>query len=360
MAFVRLSGTSGTMDKKKITLGFSFMLGFAALLSLLTNSGHAAPRIINGAGATFPFPLYSKWFSDFQKADPSIAINYQSIGSGGGIRQLTDRTIDFGASDAPMTDEQLAKAKAHVLHFPTVLGAVVLTYQVPGLSAPLRFSPETISSIFLGKITRWNDPAIQADNPGVVLPEKLPLLVAHRSDGSGTTALFTEYLSRVSPEWKAKVGSGTAVKWPVGLGAKGNEGVTGLVKNMPGSLGYVELVYATSNRLPVALIKNASGNFVAPTLSAVTTAAQGVIAQLPDDFRGIIVNSPAKTAYPLAGFTYLLIFEKMQGEKADGLKKFLKWAYTNGQKSAEALGYAPLPDALKKKVLSRVDRIQSE
>jgi len=295
--------------------------------------------LINGAGATFPFPLYSKWFSEYNKLHPDQQFNYQSIGSGGGIKQVTEGTVHFGASDAPMTDEELKKAP-DVVHIPTVLGAVVVVHNLPGVSE-LKLSPETLAGIFLGKITRWNDPALAKDNPGAKLPATA-IAVAHRSDGSGTTAIFTDYLAKVSPEWKTTVGAGKSVKWPVGLGGKGNEGVTGIVKQTPGAVGYVELAYANQNKLAPATLKNHEGEFVKPTLEAITAAAAK--AAMPKDFRVSVTDAPGKASYPIAGFTYLLV-RRDQKEKAKGtaLVQFLWWAVTDGQKFAAPLDYAPLP-----------------
>lgn len=310
---------------------------------------------LNGAGATFPYPLYSKWFSDFRAGNGGEAINYQSIGSGGGIRQLLDKTVDFGASDAPMTDEQLAKSTTPILHFPTVLGAVVLTYNVAGFVGDMKLTPALISEIFRGKITKWNDAKLLKLNP------KLPaadIVVAHRSDGSGTTAIFTDYLAKVSPEWKSEVGAGTAISWPAGVGAKGNEGVTGLVKNTPGAIGYIELVYALSNHLPVVSLQNAAGNFVKPSTESATAAAAGVT--IPDDFRVSITNSAAAKAYPIAGFTYLLVYQSMPAEKLERMSKFLSWALDSGQKSAPGLGYAALPKAVATKAKQRLALLKKE
>jgi phosphate transport system substrate-binding protein len=314
------------------------LIAFAALAFAGATARAADTLLITGAGATFPFPLYSKWFSDYNKKHPALQFNYQSIGSGGGIKQITGKTVDFGASDAPMTDEQMAKASG-ITHIPTVLGAVVVTYNAPMQS--LKLTPETLSGIFLGKITKWNDPALAKDNAGVKLPDTA-ITVAHRSDGSGTTNIFTDYLSKVSPEWKEKVGKGTAVKWPVGLGGKGNEGVTGLVKGTPGAIGYVELAYAKQNKLPTSTLKNQEGVFVQPSLEATSEAAAGV--EMPADFRVSITNASGKTAYPIAGFTYLLVY-KDQADKAKGeaLVNFLWWAIHEGQTSAAPLDYAPLP-----------------
>ena len=333
------------------------LIVFAALLSTPLAFATSS-TLINGAGATFPYPLYSKWFSEYKKAHTEVEINYQSIGSGGGIRQLLDKTVDFGASDAPMTDEQLAKSQVPIFHIPTVLGAVVITYNVPGLT-DLKLTSETVAEIFLGKITKWNDPKIVAENAGTKLPD-LAIMVAERSDGSGTTAIFTDYLSKVSADWKSKVGNGPSVKWPVGLGGKGNEGVAGLIKQTPGSIGYVELIFAESNKLAFAHLKNAAGNFVKPNVKSVTAAAAGAMKTLPADFRVSITNSPAKDAYPISGFTYLLVYSKMAAPKGALLKTFLQWALADGQKMAEPLYYAPLPKEMVLKVLARVKELKSQ
>ena len=309
----------------------------------------AGALLITGAGATFPFPLYSKWFSDYNKKNPDLRFNYQSIGSGGGIKQITEKTVDFGASDAPLTDEELARA-AGVLHIPTVLGAVVVTYNAP--VEGLKLTPDTLAGIFLGTISRWNDPALAKDNPGAKLPDAA-ITVAHRSDGSGTTYVFTDYLAKVSPEWKSRVGAGKSVKWPAGLGAKGNEGVTGLVKGTPGAIGYVELAYANQTKLPMAALRNRDGEFVKPTIAATSEAAAGV--EMPDDFRVSITNASGRAAYPIAAFTYLLVY-KDQGDKAKGeaLVQFLWWAIHEGQSAAAPLDYAPLPKPVVVKVEKRL------
>jgi phosphate transport system substrate-binding protein len=314
--------------------------------------------MINGAGATFPYPLYSKWFAEYQKTHPNVQINYQSIGSGGGIRQFTEGTLDFGATDAPMNEEQLAKTKSPVLHIPTALGAVVLTYNLPEVAKPLKFGPDIIADIFLGTIKKWNDPRLAKLNPGVTLPGQ-DILVAHRSDGSGTTYVFTDYLSQVSPAWKEKAGTGTAISWPTGLGGKGNEGVTGLVKQAPGSIGYVELIYAENNKLPVAQIQNKAKAFVSPTAKAVTAAAAGALKNIPEDFRVSIVNAEGREAYPISSFTYLLVSQQMPaGMKGQELTKFLGWAVTDGQKFNESLGYATLPKPLVSKVAAKIKTIK--
>ena len=301
---------------------------------------------LNGAGATFPYPIYSKWFNMYQQVDPSVRFNYQSIGSGGGIKQITEQTVDFGASDGPMSDEQLSAAPGHLLHFPTVMGAVVLTYNAEGVPPGLKLTPEAIAGIFRGKITKWNDPALAAANPGVALPAR-DIIVVHRSDGSGTSFIFTDYLSKVSKEWSNQVGKGTSVNWPLGLGGKGNEGVTGLVKQTPFSIGYVELIYAMSNELPYADVKNAAGSFVKPSIESVTAAAAGFASSMPDDFRVSITNAPGADAYPISGMTWLLVYEKQKNaEKGKKLVQFLDWMMRDGQKNAAPLGYAPLPEAV--------------
>jgi phosphate transport system substrate-binding protein len=337
-----------------------FFLVLAAVLLFLSTvlSAQAAKVVsINGAGATFPYPLYSKWFSEYRKVDPSVEINYQSIGSGGGVRQLLEDTIDFGASDSPMKDEQLAKAKRPIFHFPTVMGAVVLTYNLPGITNEVRLTSELVADLFLGKIYYWNDPKIQAVNPGVKLPD-VPVMIVHRSDGSGTTAVFTDYLSKVSPEWKSRVGAGTAVKWPIGLGGKGNEGVTGFVKNSPGALGYVELLYAEKNHLQVALLQNLEGIYVKPEARTISAAAAGSLKDMPKDFRISITNQKGKDSYPIASFTYLLVYSRMSPEKGNKIRDFLTWAVRDGQKMASSLFYAPLPDSLVTKVEARIRELE--
>ena len=319
----------------------------------------AGATSLTGAGATFPYPLYSKWFDVYEK-QTGVRINYQSIGSGAGIRQIIERTVDFGASDAPMTDEQLAQAPGKILHIPTVLGAVVLTYNLPGVEARLNLTPDAVAGIFLGEITRWNDPRLSRDNVGVRLPDS-PIVAVYRSDGSGTTHVFTDYLSVVSPAWKARVGKGTSVNWPVGLGAKGNEGVTGQVKQMPGAIGYVELAYVVQNRLPYAFIQNQAGRFVEPTLDSVTAAAAGAAQSMPDDLRVSIVNAPGAESYPIAAFTYLLVYQE-QADPAKGraLVDFLWWALHEGQQYARELLYAPLPTAVVRKAEATVAMITAQ
>jgi phosphate transport system substrate-binding protein len=327
----------------------------AAALAAAWTASAADTLLVNGAGATFPFPLYSKWFAEYNKLHPELQFNYQSIGSGGGIQQITNKTVDFGASDAPMTDAHLAAAPG-IVHIPTVMGAVVVTYNAQ--IADLRLTPETLSSIFLGKITRWNDPALAKANPKAKLPDAA-IAVVHRSDGSGTSNIFTDYLSKVSPEWKEKVGAGTSVKWPVGLGAKGNEGVTGLVKQTPGSIGYVELAYASQNKLPTAELQNKEGAFVKPTMQATSAAAAGV--QMPEDFRVSITNASGKDAYPMASFTYILLPKDQQDPaKGPALVNFLWWAVHEGQRFAEPLDYAPLPKAVVAQVEAKLRSLTAQ
>ena len=312
---------------------------------------------VNGAGATFPNPMYQKWFSEYHKAHPDIQFNYQSIGSGGGIRQVLAQTVDFGASDGPMTDEQLSQAKVKILHIPTVMGAVVPAYNVPGVSTELKFTPDALSGIFLGKITTWNDPAIAKANPGVNLPNQ-PIIVVHRSDGSGTTYIFTDYLSKVSSEWSNGPGRGTSVKWPVGLGGKGNEGVAGMIRQMQGGIGYIELIYAVQNKIDYGLVKNAGGTFIKASLESVTAAAASV-KSMPADFRVSITNAPGKDAYPISSFTWLLIPEKSK-EAAKGkiLADFLNWMVDDGQKMTAELTYAPLPGSVAEKVKGAIKLVQ--
>ena len=315
---------------------------------------------LTGAGATFPFPLYSKWISDYS-AKTGIKINYQAIGSGGGIRQLQEGTVDFGGTDAPMTDEEMSKAKGGaILHFPSVLGAVVITYNVPDLTEPLNLTGDVIADIFLGKITKWNDSRVASLNPGITLPSR-DVLVVHRSEGSGTTYIFSDYLTAVSPAWAAGPGKGKELKWPVGLGGRGNDGVSGQVKQTPGTIGYVELAYANQNRLPVARIKNAAGQFVAPTTESITAAAAGAAEKLPPntDYRVSIVNGPGASAYPISSFTWLILYQKQaDATKGKKLVDFMKWALSDGQGSAAALDYAPLPAALSTQLQERLNTIQ--
>ena len=313
----------------------------------------AGKLLINGAGATFPFPLYSKWFSQYNKLHPDIQINYQSIGSGGGIKQITERTVDFGASDAPLTDEQLQKASG-VQHIPTVMGAVVIVWNLPGVQQ-LRIAPETLARIYLGKVTKWNDAALKNDNPTAKLPDTA-ITVAHRSDGSGTTNIFTDYLSKVSPDWKSGPGKGTSVNWPAGLGGKGNEGVTGLVKQTEGAVGYVELAYANQNKLPTAELKSHDGQWVKASLESVSAAAAK--AAIPEDYRVSITDQPGDGAYPTAAFTYLLVYRDQQdAAKGSALLNFIWWAVHDGQKEAAALDYAPLPKPVVEKVEQTLKRM---
>ncbi len=323
-------------------------------ISAFTTLGFAQTTL-NGAGATFPYPIYSKWFSEYHTLHPDIEINYQSIGSGGGIRQVTSGTVDFGASDGPMSDEQLAASKIKIVHIPTVMGSVVPAYNVPGVTQELKFTPAALAGIYMGKITSWNDEAIQSVNKDVKLPNT-PIVVVHRSDGSGTSYVFTDYLSKISPEWKSAVGKGTSVKWPVGLGAKGNEGVAGEIRQMEGAIGYVELIYALQNKITYGSLKNASGNFVKASLDSTTAAAKG--AKIPNDYRVSITNAPGKNAYPISTFTWLLVPQKAADpNKGKILVDFLNWMLTDGQKETTSLSYAPLPQELVTRVKSTVQQL---
>ncbi|MGB6682804.1 MAG: phosphate ABC transporter substrate-binding protein PstS [Candidatus Acidiferrum sp.] len=316
---------------------------------------------LTGAGASFPYPMYSKWFDEYHKLHANIQINYQSIGSGGGIRQVTESTVDFGASDGPMNEEQLKayqdKHGFSILHFPTVLGGVVPTYNIPGVSAELKFTPQALAGIYLGSITKWNDPAITGPNPGVSLPGN-DIVVVHRSDGSGTTYIWTDYLSKISPEWKSKVGTSTSVNWPTGLGGKQNAGVAALVKETPNSCGYVELIYAIQNNMPYGSVKNSSGNFIKASLASVTAAAAGAAKSMPADFRVSITDAPGKEAYPISSFTWLLIPSKFSDSaKRDALKDFVKWMLGDGQNYTEALAYAKLPKEVMAKELKALNDV---
>jgi len=318
--------------------------------------------LINGAGATFPYPIYSKWFDEYHKKFSNVQINYQSVGSGAGIKQVTEGTVDFGASDAIMNDEQLkAYADKHgsgILHFPMVLGAVVPIYNVPGVNSALNFTPEALAGIFLGRVTKWNDPAIASANKGVNLPAN-DIVVVHRSDGSGTTYIWTDYLSKVSSDWSTKPGKGASISWPVGLGGKGNEGVSGLIRNTPNSIGYVELIYAVQTKIEYANVKSASGDFVKADFNSVSAAAAGAAKDMPDDFRVSITNAPGKGAYPISSFTWLLIPARFSdGAKRDAMKGFVKWGITDGQSYAEGLSYAKLPKEVVAKELKAIDKIQ--
>jgi phosphate transport system substrate-binding protein len=314
----------------------------AALVGIGTGAALRAQTQINGAGATFPYPIYSKWFAEYNKLHSEVAINYQSIGSGGGIRQLTNQTVFFGATDAPMTPEQMQGAPGKILHLPTVLGAVVPIYNLE-VKGELKFSGAVLADIFLGKITKWNDPAIAKLNSGTTLPDT-DITVVHRSEGSGTTYIFVDFLGKTSPEWKQKVGVAASVNWPVGLGGKGNEGVTGLVRQTPGSIGYVELIYALQNKIDYGAVQNANGEFVRASVQAVTAAAAAAVKAMPPDFRVSITNAPGKGVYPISSFTWMLLYESPK-DKAQGkiMVEFMKWALTDGQKFASDLGYAPLP-----------------
>lgn len=335
-------------------------IGWLLVCALLAMPA-VAQTTLNGAGATFPAAIYSKWFSDYHNLHSDVQINYQPIGSGGGIRQVTEGTVDFGASDMPMTDAQLAEAegklKTKLLNIPTVLGAVVPAYNIPGVNTELKFTPDLLAGIFLGKISNWNDPAIAAVNPGVKFPNQ-EIIVVHRSDGSGTTFVWTDYLSKVSSEWKSEVGSNTSVKWPKGMGGKGNEGVAGFIRNLPGSLGYVELIYAIQNKIPYGSVRNAAGTFVKASLDGVTAAAASV-AKMPADFRVSITNAPGKDAYPISSFTYLLIPVKSKDPaKGKILAEFLNWMVTDGQKTTEALSFAPLPENVAAKVKEAIKQVK--
>jgi phosphate transport system substrate-binding protein len=313
---------------------------------------------INGAGATFPYPIYSKWFSEYNKLKPNVQINYQSIGSGGGIRQITNQTVFFGATDGPMTQEQLLAAPGRILHFPTVLGADVPVYNIPGVEADLKFTGPVLADIFLGKVTKWNDPALTKLNPGVQLPAT-EITVVHRSDGSGTTYIWVDYLAKVSPEWKQKVGIATSVNWPVGVGGKGNEGVAGLVRQTPGSIGYVELIYALQSKIRYGAVQNMAGEFVQANVQSVTAAAAAAASAMPKDFRVSITNAPGKGVYPIASFTWLLLYESPKDkQQARVFVDFVKWMLADGQKFAADLGYAPLPDAVVKMELEALAKIK--
>jgi phosphate transport system substrate-binding protein len=311
---------------------------------------------LNGAGATFPYPMYSKWFSEYNKLHSDVQINYQSIGSGGGIRQVLNGTVDFGASDSPMSDEQLAQSKTKILHIPTVLGAVVPAYNVPGVSGEIKFTPEALAGIFLGKIQNWNDPAITKANPGVNFPNQ-QIIVVYRAEGSGTTFIFTDYLSKVSADWNSTVGKGASVKWPLGMAGKGNEGVAGQIRQLQGSIGYVELIYAAENKITYGSVKNTAGNFVKASLDGVTEAAASV-KTMPADFRVSITNAPGKTAYPISSFTWLLIpVQAKDAKKGKIMADFLEWMLTDGQKMTTQLSYAPLPASVVEKVKAAIKQI---
>lgn len=333
----------------------------ALLLCLAVATCAVAQTTLNGAGATFPYPMYSTWFSEYNKLHSDIQINYQSIGSGGGIRQLIAGTVDFGASDGPMTDQQLAEAEkargTKILHIPTVLGADVPAYNIPGVSGEVKFTPEALAGIFRGKITKWNDKAITSVNPDMKFPDQ-DIIVIHRSDGSGTTYIFTDYLSKVSRDWQSEVGKGTSVRWLVGLGGKGNEGVAGMIRQMQGAIGYVELIYAVQNKISYGVVKNSAGNFVKASLESVTAAA-GSVKEMPADFRVSITNAPGKDAYPISSFTWLLIpMHSKDAAKGKILADFLNWMVDDGQKMTSSLTYAPLPGSVAEKVKAAVKQVK--
>ncbi len=330
-----------------------FVLLFVCMLLALPVVGQTT---LNGAGATFPNPIYSKWFSEYGKTHSGIQINYQSIGSGGGIRQVMAGTVDFGASDMPMTDKQLQEAKFKILNIPTVLGADVPAYNIPGVTGEVKFTPEALAGIFMGKISKWNDKAITSANPGVNFPDA-NIIVVHRSDGSGTSFIWTDYLSKVSPEWKSQVGADTSVKWPIGMGGKGNEGVSGLIRQLSGSIGYVELIYAVANNIPYGSVRNSSGTFVKASLESVTAAAASA-PKMPPDFRVSITNAPGKDAYPVSSFTWLLIPAQSKNPATGKiLNDFLNWMVADGQKLTAALSYAPLPDNVAAKVKEAIKQV---
>jgi len=336
---------------------FSRLIAAAALATAIVRPGAAQTVQINGAGATFPYPIYSKWFTEYNKIHPEVEINYQSFGSGGGIRQLTNRTVFFGATDGPMTKDQLLAAPGSILHLPTVLGGVVPIYNIDGVEAELKFSGPLLADIFLGKVTKWNDPSIMKLNPRVSLPGG-DITVVHRSDGSGTTYIFVDYLGKVSPDWKKAVGIATSVNWPTGVGGKGNEGVAGLVKQMPGSIGYVELIYALQNKIDFGSVQNAAGEFVRASLDSVTRAAAATKGKMPPDFRVSITNAPGAGVYPISSFTWLLFYESPKDKRAARtMTDFMRWALHDGQKYCADLGYAPLPEevvALEMEALKKI------
>ena len=342
--------------------GISVLYGALLPTSCFLSAAPAPPPnarvLINGAGATFPYPIYSKWFDEYHKAHSDVEINYQSIGSGGGIRQLLSGTVDFGASDMPLTDEQLGQFKFKVLHFPTVLGAVVPTYHIEGVTQELNITPEALAGIYLGKITKWNDPALTGPNPGVKLPSA-DIVVVHRSEGSGTTYVWTDYLSKVSEEWKNKVGRNASVNWPLGLGGKGNEGVSGTIKMTPNAIGYVELIYAVQNKLSYGRMKNSAGAFVKADLASVTAAAAATASAMPDDFRVSITNTPGKDAYPISSFTWLLIPQTIpDAAKREIITGMLRWMLTDGQNMVESLDYARLAKPVVEKELKLIPTIK--
>lgn len=341
------------MHKRRLLL----ILATIVAITGIGNTG-SADLLINGAGATFPYPIYSKWFDVYAKENPGIKFNYQSIGSGGGIRMLSNRTVDVGASDAPLTDQQLSDAPGKILHFPSVMGADVIAYNLPGFTGTLKLTGPVIADIFMGKITKWDDDKIKALNPGVSIPSA-DIVVCHRSDGSGTTYIFVDYLSKVSAQWGSDVGRGTSVKWPVGLGGKGNEGVTALIQQTPGAIGYVELIYALNNKIPYAEIQNKAGNWVAASLAGVTAAAASAAGNMSADFRVSITDAPGADAYPISSFTWLLVYQKQTSKDVgENIKKFLVWALSDGQKYAPDLKYAPLPSDVVQREVAQIQQIQ--
>ena len=343
--------------KKHLAIGIA-LLGIVFLVAGTTSAGAADSLTVTGAGATFPYPLYSKWFYEYSNAHPGVNFNYQSIGSGGGIRQITAGTVDFGATDAPMKNEDMAKLPGPILHIPTAIGAVTVVYNLGGVKSGLKLTPDALANIYLGKITRWNDPQIASQNPGVKLPGE-EIVVAHRSDGSGTTDIFTNFLSTVNQEWKEKVGRGKSVKWPVGLGGKGNEGVAGVVKQTPGAIGYVELAYATQNKMTVAAVRNREGAFILPSLESTSEAAAGAAKTMPADYRVALVDAPGNGSYPICGFTWLLVYKDQKDQaKGKALVSFLKWAMHDGQKMNAPLLYAPIPKPVVEKVDATLKQIR--
>jgi phosphate transport system substrate-binding protein len=343
--------------KKRLAIGIG-LLGMVFWFGGATPAGAADPLTVTGAGATFPYPLYSKWFYEYSNAHPGVNFNYQSIGSGGGIRQITAGTIDFGATDAPMTEDEMAKLPGPIFHIPTAIGAVAIVYNVEGVGSGLKLTQDSLAEIFLGKITGWNDPKIASQNPGMKLPGS-EIVVAHRSDGSGTTDIFTNYLSTVNAGWKEKVGKGKSVNWPVGLGGKGNEGVAGVVKQTPGAIGYVELAYATQNKMAMAALRNREGSFVLPSLEATSAAAAGGAGTMPADFRVSLVDTPGRDAYPVCGLTWILVYKDQKDEaKGKALVAFLKWAIRDGQKMNAPLLYAPIPGPVVEKVDATLKQIR--
>lgn len=335
--------------KKEMKCSVMMAVVVAVGLCLATVAGATKLLLINGGGATFPYPIYSKWFSEYAKVDKTVNFNYQSIGSGGGVKQITVKLVDFGASDAPMTDEELKQVKGEIFHLPTVLGGVVPVYNIPGVSAKLNFSQKALAEIYLGKIKKWNDPALVVANPGVKLPAE-SIVVVRRSDGSGTTFIWTDFLSKVSPAWLSRVGRGKSVSWPVGIGGKGNEGVSGLIQQVPNTIGYVELGYAVHNKLSYGRVENSAGEFIDCTAESVTQAAASTAATMPADFRVSITNAAGRGVYPIASFTWLLVYRQQEDQmKGKALIGFLKWMLRDGQKLAVPLGYAPLPPELIKR-----------